>query len=64
VFASIIRYRSSVCDGADDVDGVKVVVGDDDGVDDGVDDHDDVKGSQIDLALSLLLPYAFLLKEI
>jgi len=60
------RYRSSsVGDGAEDDDGVKVVlVGrkDTEGSDDGVDDHDEVKGSQMGLELSLLKPVPCLLK--
>jgi len=48
----------SIYDGAEDIDGVKVVVGNDDGVD----DHDGVKGSQIGLASSLPLPYLCVLK--
>jgi len=62
VSASITRYRSSMDDGADDVDGAEVVVvgrNDIEGSDDGVDDHDDVKDSQIGSALSLLDPSTF-----
>jgi len=69
--ASIVRYRLSVgdgaddSDGADDIDGVKVfVVGGNEveGSDDGVDDHDEVKGSQIGFKTSLLNPFIFILK--
>jgi len=47
-----------VDDGADDVVGRKEV----EGFDDGVDDHDDVKGSQMGFALSLLDPVMCVLK--
>jgi len=57
--APITRYRSNICDGTDDVEGAKVVVGDDDGVD----DHNDAKGSQIGLALVLLNPLTFVLNK-
>ena len=51
-------------DGADDVDGVRVVVvgrKDIEGFDDGVDDHE-VKGSQMSFAFSLLDPVMCVLK--
>jgi len=63
--ASTVKYRSSVGDGADDVDGVKVfVVGskENEGFDDGVEDHDEVKSSQIGLESSLIDPVTCLLK--
>jgi len=68
--AFITWYRSvqlSVgnVDGADDIDGVKVVVvgrKEVEGSDDGVDDHDEGKGSQMGLKLSSLNPYSCVLK--
>jgi len=53
-----------VGDGADDVDGSDDVVGrkEVEGFDDGADDHDEVKGSQMGFAFSLLDPYVFVLK--
>jgi len=62
--ASITAYWLSVSDGADDVDGVEVVVGSNEmeGFDDGVDDHDEVKGSQMGLESTLLDPVISLLK--
>jgi len=63
--ASITAYWLSVGDGADDVDGVEVVVvgsNEMEGFDDGVDDHDEVKGSQMGLESTLLDPVISLLK--
>jgi len=63
--ASITTYWLSMGDGANDVDGVTVIVvgrNEFEGFDDGVDDHDKIKGLQMGLESSLLDPVVCVLK--
>jgi len=63
--APIIIAWISVVDGADDVDGVEVVVvgsKEFEGFDDGVDDHGEAIGLQTSSISGLLAPSAFVLK--